>query len=74
MQFGSRPVVGARQYLFAVLSFLVLVLSVDVLGLTEVGDPKASGMVVLIAWAALVATFLAHASHQNDQAENLEQS
>ena len=42
-----RPPAGKRQYLFAVLSFLVLVLSVDVLGLVEVSDPKASGMVVL---------------------------
>src|SRR6185369_887048 len=42
-----RPPAGTRQYLFAVLSFLVLVLSVDILGLIEVSDPKASGMVLL---------------------------
>ena len=58
MQSVSRPAAGMRQYLFAVLSFLVLVLSVDVLGLIELRDPKASGMVVLApstvaAWRSL---------------------
>src|SRR3954452_14596097 len=48
----------ARPYLFAALSFLVLVLAVDVLGLVEIGDPKGSGMVLLSpstvgAWRAL---------------------
>lgn len=55
-----RPVTAGRQSLLAILSLLVLVLSVDVLGLVEVRDPKASGAVVLApsttrAWSALSA-------------------
>ncbi|HUP63571.1 MAG TPA: hypothetical protein VNA69_24505 [Thermoanaerobaculia bacterium] len=36
-----------QQYLFVILSLLVLLLSVDILGLLGVGDPKASGAMQL---------------------------
>ena len=58
MPYGPQPAGSRRDVLLAVLALLVLILSVDVLGLVEVGDPKASGMVVLPpsttgAWKAL---------------------
>jgi hypothetical protein len=58
MPFVSPPATGSRERLLAVLFLLVLILSIDVLGLVEIGDPKASGMVVLPpsttgAWKAL---------------------
>ncbi|HVE72258.1 MAG TPA: hypothetical protein VNI54_12890 [Thermoanaerobaculia bacterium] len=47
-----------QRYLFAILSLLVLALSVDILGLIGVGDPKASGALQLpasitTAWSLL---------------------